>query len=58
MKKQDLTILLSLGLLSIGLTQIISHYLVLPDLINGLFIGVGIGLMIISLLFRQHKGFS
>ncbi|MEZ4951633.1 MAG: hypothetical protein R2879_18550 [Saprospiraceae bacterium] len=49
MKRNKMILPLIAGLGLIGLTQIINHYHPLPDFGWGVFIGIGIGLLIVSL---------
>ncbi len=49
------TILLVVGLSILVLTQIASYYLTLSDLLNGTFLGIGIGVLAISLLYNRRK---
>jgi hypothetical protein len=53
--KRKVLILLSIGMLTISATQIISQYIKLNDLAKGSFIGIGIGLLITSLIFGNLK---
>lgn len=46
--KEKSLLLVPIGLLIIAFSQILTHYIVLPDLIKGLLSGVGIGLLIVS----------
>ena len=44
-------ILSSLGLFAIATTQMLSHFVEVNDLAKGSFIGIGIGLLLTSLIF-------
>ncbi|WDF45340.1 hypothetical protein PQ459_10570 [Chryseobacterium sp. KACC 21268] len=51
-------ILMIVGTFTIATSQIITHFVKLPDLAQGLFIGIGIGLLLLSLIllnFRTSK---
>ncbi|NJB37403.1 hypothetical protein [Croceivirga sp. JEA036] len=54
-KKRRALILLSIGLLVIATSQILSHSFELPDFVKGSFIGIGIGLLLTSLIFGNFK---
>ncbi|XRE41888.1 hypothetical protein ACIVBQ_000092 [Tenacibaculum discolor] len=45
--------LLSIGILTIAASQILAHYLKVSDLIQGLSFGIGIGLLITAIVFRN-----
>ncbi len=45
--------LLSIGILTIATSQILTHYLKVSDLMQGLSFGVGIGLLITAIVFRN-----
>lgn len=53
--KRNALILLSVGMFVITTSQIISRFLELPDLTKGLFTGIGIGLLILSVTFGNFK---
>ncbi len=53
-KRKTLTIL-SIGLLLIAFSQIVSHFITLNDVIKGFLMGIGIGLLITSLIIRNYK---
>lgn len=53
-KRKTLTIL-SIGLLLIAFSQIVSHFIILNDVIKGFLMGIGIGLLITSLIIRNYK---
>lgn len=59
MKKSKLsriqTLLLVIGLLMNSVTQIIMHYYNLPDVVSGLLLGVGIGVILSALLWKKRK---
>lgn len=48
-------ILLSIGMLVIATSQIVSNFCELPDFAMGSFIGIGIGLLLTSLIFVNLK---
>ncbi|APU69528.1 hypothetical protein C723_3148 [Christiangramia flava JLT2011] len=52
-KKIQLLQLSSIGLLLIALSQIIWHFFEIPDFYNGIFMGIGIGLMLFALMKRR-----
>ncbi|MGB7785324.1 MAG: hypothetical protein WBL27_04410 [Salinimicrobium sp.] len=51
-KKQ--MILIAAGLLIVSISQMTWHFMELPDFVNGVLIGLGIGLMFIA-LFNKRK---
>lgn len=53
--KRRALILLSIGMIVISTSQIVSQFFELPDFANGSFIGIGIGLLITSLIFGNFK---
>ncbi|MFT5754104.1 MAG: hypothetical protein ACI924_001331 [Flavobacterium sp.] len=53
--KRKALILLSIGIFIIATSQVFSHYIELPDLANGSLIGIGIGLLLTSLIFGNFK---
>ncbi|RTE55457.1 hypothetical protein EHW67_02505 [Arenibacter aquaticus] len=53
--KRKALILLSIGILAIATSQIASQYFELPDFTKGSFIGIGIGLLLTSLIFGNFK---
>ncbi|SHN21190.1 hypothetical protein [Flavobacterium xinjiangense] len=55
MKKRNSLILLSSGMFVIAISQILSHFVELPDLAKGLFIGIGIGMLLLAIIFGNRK---
>lgn len=55
MKKRNSLILLSSGMIVIAISQILSHFVELPDLAKGLFIGIGIGMLLLAIIFGNRK---
>ena len=53
--RRNALILLSIGLFVIAITQIISRYVGLSDLLKGSLVGIGFGLLILSLTFGKFK---
>ncbi|MCZ4408806.1 hypothetical protein O3Q51_08305 [Cryomorphaceae bacterium 1068] len=53
--KRKALILLAIGLLIIAASQVVSHYIVLPDFANGVLIGTGVGLLLIALIFGSFR---
>ncbi|UMB61181.1 hypothetical protein MHL31_03005 [Lutibacter sp. A80] len=53
--KRKTLILLSIGMFVIAASQIFSQYFVLPDFAKGSFIGIGIGLVLMSLILGNFK---
>lgn len=49
-------ILLIIGLITLALSQILTHYMELSDLGNGAFTGVGIGMVLVALGKSKIKG--
>ena len=48
-------ILLASGMAVIALSQIVSHYFTLSDMANGAFIGLGFGILLVSVMARKFK---
>lgn len=48
-------VLVPIGLFFIALTLILSREIVLPDVIRGFSLGVGLGLMILAFIFRKIR---
>ncbi len=58
-KRKNLVLLLtSIGLFIIAISQIIWHFLEIPDFYNGALIGIGIGLMVFTLVNGRKKQIS
>lgn len=53
--KRRALILLSIGMIVISTSQIVSQFFELTDFAKGSFIGIGIGLLITSLIFGNFK---
>lgn len=53
MNKLNKNFLLSLGLIIIVISQIVSHFIKLPDFLNGSFMGIGIGIMILAVIRKK-----
>ena len=53
--KRRALILLSIGMLVIATSQIVSQFFEIPDFTKGSFIGIGIGLLLTSLIFGNFK---
>jgi hypothetical protein len=53
--RRNALILLSIGLFVIAITQIISRYVGLSDLLKGSLVGIGFGLLILSVIFGKFK---
>ncbi|WP_178984543.1 hypothetical protein [Winogradskyella helgolandensis] len=53
--KRKALILLSIGMFVIATSQVFSYYFELPDLAKGSFVGIGIGLLLTSLIFGNFK---
>lgn len=47
--------IIAVGLLVMVLTQIISHYFEIPDILYGFLMGSSLGLMILGLIKRKIK---
>ena len=52
MNKQQLPLLI-MGIFVLSIAQIVTHFVQLPDFANGLFMGIGLGLLAISLI-KSH----
>lgn len=55
MKKRRSLILLSSGMFTIAISQIFFRFIELPDLAKGLFIGIGIGILLLAIIFGNSK---
>ncbi|MBD0777622.1 hypothetical protein HPE56_07445 [Maribacter sp. ANRC-HE7] len=53
--KRKTLLLLSMGLFIIATSQIISQYVALDDLAKGSLVGIGIGLLLTSLIFGNFR---
>ncbi|TPN82888.1 hypothetical protein [Aquimarina algicola] len=53
--KRKSLLLLSIGMVIIATSQVFSQYFEIPDMAKGSFIGVGIGLLLTSLIFGKFK---
>ncbi|SDR85978.1 hypothetical protein SAMN04489797_0315 [Winogradskyella sediminis] len=53
--KRKSALLLSTGMLLIAISLTSTKYLEVPDFAKGTCIGIGIGLLLISLFFRNYK---
>ena len=53
--KQKALILVVIGMFIIATSQVFSYYFELPDLAKGSFVGIGIGLLLTSLIFGNIK---
>ena len=49
------SVLLSIGMFVIAISQIFSHFVELPDLAKGLFMGIGIGMLLLAIIFGTIK---
>lgn len=54
-KNRKALYLLVVGLLVITVAQISNHYWMLSDAVNGVVIGVGIGLLCVAILFGYKR---
>lgn len=48
-------ILMSSGIFIIAVSQIFSHFVELPDLTKGLFFGIGIGMLLLAIIFGKYR---
>ncbi|WP_271769787.1 hypothetical protein [Aquimarina algiphila] len=53
--KRKSRILLSIGMFAIASTQIISQYIGISDLTRGSLTGIGIGMLLIGLIFGNFR---
>jgi len=53
--KRKALILMSIGMFVIATSQVFSHYLELPDLVKGAFIGIGFGLLLTATIFGNFR---
>ncbi len=53
--KRKTLILMSIGMLVISTSQIFSQFMELTDLMKGSFMGLGIGLLLTSMVFGNFK---
>lgn len=47
--------LMSIGIFTVAISQIASRYFELHDLVKGLCVGIGIGFLVLSLMFGNLK---
>lgn len=47
--KRNAIILLIAGILVVALSQIIDYYSELPEFVNGIFLGTGLGLLVLAI---------
>ncbi len=55
MEKSKNLQLIVIGLLTISSSQVVEHFLKMPDLVSGILMGIGIGIMILSLLRQKLR---
>lgn len=55
MKKNQKSILISIGLMISSVAQIVSHFMTMPDFVRGSFIGIGIGVMILAFIKPRRR---
>nr|WP_309755717.1 hypothetical protein [Flavobacterium sp.] len=48
-------ILMSSGMFIIAVSQIFSHFVELPDFTKGLFFGIGIGMLLLAIIFGKYR---
>lgn len=53
--KRNSIILMSSGMFIIAASQVFLHFLELADFAKGSFLGIGFGLLILALAFRNYK---
>ena len=53
--KNKALVLLSIGIFIISVTQLISQFIGLNDIVKGISIGFGIGLLLIAIIFGNLK---
>lgn len=53
--KKNALILMTTGMFVIATSQIITHFVSVPDFMKGTFLGIGIGLLILSVTFGNFK---
>lgn len=53
--KSKALLLIPIGMFVIAASQVFSHYLELPDFAKGSFVGIGIGLLIIALIYGSFR---
>ncbi len=53
--KRKASVLIFIGMFVIAASQVFSHYLELADLTRGSLVGVGIGLLLTSIIFGNFK---
>lgn len=52
--RKRLNVLVTTGLLICSISQIVTHYIKLPDFASGVLMGIGLGLMILSFIKPSH----
>lgn len=55
MKRYQSSILLFAGLMISSTSQIVSHFIKMPDFISGSLMGIGIGVMLLSFIRQKPK---
>ncbi|QRM90367.1 hypothetical protein FG167_14345 [Lacinutrix sp. WUR7] len=53
--KRKALLLIPIGMFVIAASQVFSHYFALPDFAKGSFVGIGIGLLIIALIYGNFR---
>lgn len=53
--KRKALILLAMGMFVIAISQVLSYYIVLPDLMKGSFIGIGLGLLLLATVLGTFR---
>ena len=53
--KRKAFVFLLIGLLIVAASQVLSHYFELPDFAKGVFIGMGIGLLLRAAIFANPR---
>jgi hypothetical protein len=46
---------MSSGMFIIAVSQIFSHFVELPDFTKGLFFGIGIGMLLLAIIFGKYR---
>ena len=53
MKINKQSILIASGIMIMGITQLISHFYKMSDTVLGVFFGIGIGILLLSVIKRK-----
>lgn len=55
MKKNQRSLFLVVGLLVSSISQIVSHFIKMPDFVSGSMMGIGIGIMLLAFIRQKRR---